>query len=144
MHTTAWPTCWNPQTRCVTCRSMCNFNSEQLCAWNMQTTALLCAWNMHTTAWLTCWNPQTRNFFYWFARHAHSQPLFKWPKHLTSFRAWSCLDSVGNSSQASCLSTNSAMDDSIGDSSGVTGLRVQRTARPYESELLDLRPTLAR
>ena len=35
------------------------------------------------------------------------------------------------------------MDDSIGGSKGVTDLRVQRTARPYEDELLDLRPTLA-
>ena len=31
------------------------------------------------------------------------------------------------------------MDDSIGGSQGVTGVRVQRTARPYGRELLDLR-----
>ena len=51
---------------------------------------------------------------------------------------------VGSSAQASHLMNHSAMDDSIGGSNGVTGLRVQRTAHPYESELLDLRPTLAR
>jgi hypothetical protein len=49
---------------------------------------------------------------------------------------------VGNRSQADCLSRNSAMDD-FGGSQGVTGLRVQWTARPCKSELLDLRPTLA-
>ena len=51
---------------------------------------------------------------------------------------------VGSSSQATHLMRHSAMDDSIGGSYGVTGLTVQRTAQPYESEPLDLRPTLAR
>ena len=36
------------------------------------------------------------------------------------------------------------MNDLIGSPYGVTGLRVQRAARPYESELLEPRPTLAR
>jgi hypothetical protein len=61
---------------------------------------------------------------------AHYQSLFK--------------VSVGSSSQADYLMRNAAMDDSIGGSLGVTSLRVQCTARPYESELLDFRPTLAR
>ena len=52
----------------------------------------------------TCQNPQTRK---------SSLMLFTKPK--PSARPKNTF-SVGNSSQASCLSTNSAMDDSIGDS----------------------------
>ena len=54
------------------------------------------------------------------------------------------LFTLGSRSQANFRKRNTAMDDSIGGTQGVTGFRLQRAARPYGTELLDLRSTLAR
>ena len=75
---------------------------------------------------------------------AFSAASFLYLTHFSFAEAALLILTVRNSSQASCLSRNSAMDDS-GDSYNSKALQASEcseTARPYESELLDLRPTL--